>query len=98
MDFHIPGSPLRFSIPDDWLEFRQCALFQRVADFYMYPRELDPDTDIVAIEQIEPPQRDTGIPPFKIHRLVPVLLGLQSTTGVIPPIEVDQLDTASYRY
>jgi hypothetical protein len=64
----------------------------------MYPRELDSDTEIVPIEQVEPPQRDAGILPFKIRRLVPVLFGMQSPDGVIPPIEVVQQDTAAYSY
>jgi hypothetical protein len=40
--------------------------------------------DVVPVKDVEPPQRDIDIEPFKKHRLVPVLFGLQSQHGVVP--------------
>jgi hypothetical protein len=64
----------------------------------MYPRELDPDTDVVPVEQVEPPRRDTGTRDFDIRRLVPVLFGIQSAHGVVPPIEVEPQSSGVYAY
>jgi hypothetical protein len=46
------------------------------------------DSDVVPVEDVEPPQRDIDIEPFNKHRLVPVAFGLQSQHGVVPPVEV----------
>jgi|SRR6185437_7482243 len=98
MVFFVPRSATQFCIPDDWWTLCDCDMFQRKTDFYVYPRELDLHTDIVAIEEVEPPNRDAGTEPFKKHRLVPVLLGLQSQEGVVPPVEVLAQDGGRYRY
>ena len=98
MDFTVPNSTLSFHIPDSWLSFCQCGAFQRKIDFYVYPRELDPYTDVVPIGKVEPPLRDAGIPGFQMHRLVPILLGMQSPDGMVPPVEVVQQDSGSYLY
>ena len=98
MVFSVPRSTVRFTIPDDWWQFCDCARFHRKADFYIYPPELDLHTNVVAIEDVEPPQRDAGTELFKKHRLVPVLLGLQSQQGVVPPVEVLVQGCGRYKY
>ena len=98
MVFSVPGSIISFDIPDDWWQFCDCTTFRRRTEFYIYPSELDSHTDVVPVEAVEPPRRDAGIEPFQKHRLVAVLLGLQSPHGVVPPVEVIAQNGGHYKY
>jgi hypothetical protein len=98
MMFSVLGSTQAFTIPDLWWTFCECAAFRRTIDFYTYPPELDAHTDVVPIANVEPPQRDDGVPPFIKDRMVAVLVGLQSPHGVVPPIHVCQHNQDGYRY
>lgn len=98
MVFSVPGSIITFDIPDEWWQFCDCTTFRRRTDFYIYPPELDPHTNVVPVEEIEPPQRDAGTELFQKHRLVAVLLGVQSLNGVVPPVEVLAQNSGHYKY
>jgi hypothetical protein len=47
-----------------------------------------PTVQIVPLSEIEPPTRNSAIPPFKKYKLIPVLFGFQSPESPLPPVEV----------
>jgi hypothetical protein len=96
MQFSVPGSDVRFTIPDDWWTF--CELPIRLpSKFYPYTRKCK-EARAVALLEIEPPRRDDGVPPFRKYKLVPVLLGFTSPECAIPPVRVEEIRDSRYRY
>jgi len=65
---------------------------------YYYPKE-DAKIQIIPLSEIEPPQRNKGIPPFKKYKLVPVLFGFLCPEPTLPPIEIEKLpEKSAYAY
>jgi hypothetical protein len=57
--------------------------------FYPYRPRGDQEIDAVPLADIEPPLRNSGVPPFKKYKMVPVLFALASPECALPPVEVD---------
>lgn len=97
MNFAVPGSTVRFAIPDDWWDFCEMPHFRPTSEFYPYTRACTTAV-AVPIGEIEPPRRDPGIPPFRKYKLVPVLLAFQSPQCALPPVPVQPVSSSPYRY
>lgn len=68
--------------------------FVRRSDFY------PPNAatwDLVDMAEIEPPQRDSGIPSFKKYKLVPVLFAFSSPECALPLVKLNWIE-GSDRY
>ncbi len=88
MRFQTPLGDVEFTIPDEWWRFAEASRLSADSESY-YPYTLTAQgVQIVALRDIEPPQRDNGIPPFKKYKLVPVLLAFHSPECELPPLEV----------
>ncbi len=88
MKFRTPRRDVEFEIPDEWLSF--CATEESAAEqisFYPYSLTAQ-NVQVVELSEIEPPQRDACLAPFKKYKLVPVLLAFQSPECELPPVEV----------
>jgi hypothetical protein len=42
--------------------------------------------------------RNSGVPPFKKYKMVPILFALSSPECALPPVEVDALAPAAHRF
>lgn len=94
----IPGTNLEFEIPQDWWLFCDMNIWN-VNDYKYYPHNGSlRETKIANITHIEPPTRDNGITPFKKYKLVPILLAFTSPECVLPPVEVRENNSGSYKY
>jgi hypothetical protein len=86
-----------YTIPEDWLEFCDVPNWTRGSDYYPYKSHRI--VEIVPLSDIEPPQRDTDIAPFKKYKMCPVLFAFQSPECELPPVLVKPLTTnVSFRY
>ena len=86
-----------YTIPEDWLTFCEVASWSRQTDYYVYPQGRT--VEILALADIEPPQRDDGMAPFKKFKMVPVLMAFLSPECSLPPVVVEPLaEGSSYRY
>jgi hypothetical protein len=93
----VAGVP--FEIPDDWWSFAEMDSFSpRGGGFYPYRQsEVTGDIHVVPLADIEPPMRNSGVPPFKKYKMLPVLLAFLSPECALPPVEV-QRSAPSERY
>jgi hypothetical protein len=105
MLFQLPRQDGTFEIPDAWWQFADMASYQRVGGFYPYQglirgeRFIDRRrVEVVPLVDIEPLRRDPGTPLFRKYKLVPVLMGLQSPTGYLPPCELRRTDGGPYAF
>jgi hypothetical protein len=86
-----------FEIPDEWWRFADMNTFSLdgARCFPVDPARVD---DLVPVVDIEPPERDPGVAPFKKAKMVPILMAFVSSNA-LPPIEVCRLGVAApYRY
>jgi hypothetical protein len=99
MRFETPAGLVTFEIPDDWWSFAEMDNFStKGGRFYAYPPDAQ-DVDVVAISDVEPPMRNSGVPPLKKHKMVPILFGLSSPECALPPVEVQALAApAAHRF
>ena len=97
MDFAVPNSDLRFAIPDNWWHFCELRDFHPQSEFFPYTRA-STSAYAVPISQIDPPQRDGGMPPFKKYKMVPVLLAFTSPECQIPPVHVERASAERHAY
>lgn len=105
MLFQLPGQNSTFEIPDAWWDFAEMASHQRIGEFYPYQGLIRGEmlidrsrVDVVPLADIAPPRRAAGTPLFRKCKLVPVLLGLQSPHGYLPPCEVVSHADGPFRY
>lgn len=97
MQFTTPGG-IAFQIPDDWWRFADMDRFRVPAGGGFYPYAQAPSLEVVPIEQIEPPTRDTGVELFKKYKLLPVLFAFQSPECALPAVKVQRLAAGPYRF
>ncbi|MEO8500910.1 MAG: hypothetical protein ABI565_08335 [Vicinamibacteria bacterium] len=84
-------------IPDEWWAFSEMNQFDRDGRrcFNTDPSAVD---ELVEIQFVEPPVRAPGVAPFKKARLVPILMGIVSSSPM-PPIEACRLPASGkYRF
>jgi hypothetical protein len=99
MHFETPGGDVAFDIPDEWWRFAEMDTFTLRGRFYPYGPRGDQEIDAVPLADIEPPLRNSGVPPFKKYKMVPVLFALASPECALPPVEVDALaGSSAYRF
>jgi hypothetical protein len=99
--FETPGGEVAFEIPDEWWHFAEMDTFSsKGGRFYPYrPLTGDQEIEAVPLTDIEPPTRNSGVPPFKKYKMVPVLFALYSPECALPPVEVNALVApAAYRF
>jgi hypothetical protein len=63
-----------------------------------YPAQAHADWKVVPIEDIQPPTRNTGVPPFKKYKMVPLLFAFRSPECALPPVEVCAASEGPYRF
>jgi hypothetical protein len=99
MRFETPAGQVAFEIPDDWWSFTEMDNFSLEGHrFYAYPLHAQ-GVDVVPLSDIEPPMRNSGVPPFKKYKMVPILFALSSPECALPPVEVDALAApAAHRF
>jgi hypothetical protein len=68
--------------------------------FYPYRQsEITGDIYVVPLSDIEPPMRNSGVPPFKKYKMLPVLFAFLSPECALPPVEVQCLaPSETYRF
>jgi hypothetical protein len=100
MQFETPITGIRFEIPDDWWSFAEMDTFVlRGGGFYPYQQCASAaEIDVVPLTDVEPPLRDSGVPPFKKYKLVPVLFALLSPEGTLPPVEGFMASSGRHRF
>jgi hypothetical protein len=98
MRFQTPRRDIEFVISDEWWSFAEMETFDPGPGGYYPYNPVYPQVKIIDLSEVEPPQRDVSIPPFKKYKLVPVLLAFQSPECEIPPIEVLERRESGYRY
>src|SRR6266849_1607646 len=93
MRFEISATGIGFEIPDDWWSFAEMDSFSpKGGGFYPYKQsDITEDIHVVLLSEIEPPMRNSGVPPFKKYKMVPVLLAFLSPECLLPPVEVQAL-------
>ena len=97
MRFRTPRDDHAFEIPDDWWAFVELDSLLSDPGPY-YPYKPSDAVQIISLSEIEPPQRDAGVEPFKKYKLVPVLLAFRSPECELPPIQLAELEGSIYRY
>jgi hypothetical protein len=98
MHFETPGGEVAFEIPDEWWHFAEMDTFtSRGGRFYPYRPLLGEEIDAVPLADVEPPMRNSGVPPFKKYKMVPILFAFCSPECALPPVEVSAL-TGSAAY
>jgi len=99
MRFEIAPGQVVFEIPDDWWFFAEMdRLSSNGGRFYAYPPHFR-GVEVVPLSDVEPPMRNSGVPPFKKYKMVPILFALSSPECALPPIDVDALTApAAYRF
>jgi hypothetical protein len=93
VQFETPGGEVAFEIPDKWWHFAEMDTFSSKGGRF-YPYRLlpgDQEIEAVLLTDIEPPTRNSGVPPFKKYKMVPVLFALSSPECALPPVEVNAL-------
>jgi len=98
MKFRTPRRDIEFDIPDEWLSF--CAPDQSVSEqisFYPYSPAAQ-NVQVVELCEVEPPQRDPHVTPFKKYKLLPVLFAFQSPECELPPVDVVVIQGGAYAY
>jgi len=91
MRFETPAGQVAFEIPDGWWFFTEMDNFSLEGHrFYAYPLHAR-SVDVVPLSDVEPPMRNSGVPPFKKYKMVPILFALSSPECALPPVEVDAL-------
>jgi hypothetical protein len=95
--FLIPLMAALFEIPDEWWSFAEMGGFAPSGGGYYAPPPTS-DFEVVAVEAVEPPMRNGGVPPFKKYKLVPVLFAFRSPECALPPIEVFSASEGPYRF
>ena len=101
MQFQTSPTGAIFEIPDDWWSFAEMNAFSPGGGgYYPYdPRWNTQDVEVVYLSDIEPPTRNSRVPPFKKYKLVPVLLAFRSPECALPPVEVQPFrGSRSYRF
>lgn len=98
MRFQTPRRDIEFTIADGWWAFSEMETFDTGPSSYYPYTPSAKGVQIIELSEIEPPQRDVGIPPFKKYKLVPLLLAFQSPECELPPIEVCEGHESGYRY
>jgi len=93
MHFETPTEQVAFEIPDEWWQFAEMDAFSsKGGRFYPYrPLRDAQEVDAVPLSDIEPPMRNSGVPPFKKYKMVPILFALCSPECALPPVKVDAL-------
>lgn len=97
MEFQVPGSGVRFAVPDEWWDFCEMRDFRPPSTCYLYEANT-PQTLVVSVNEVEPPRRDVGLPPFRKCKLAPILLAFGSPRCPLPPLLVELINSGSYRY
>jgi hypothetical protein len=87
MQFRTPAG-VPFEIPDEWWECADMHGFSTGGSRFYPCLPSSQNVQIVALSEIEPPTRNSAIPPFKKYKLIPVLFGFQSPESPLPPVEV----------
>ena len=95
MRFETPDGTA-FEFPDEWWNFADMPGYSRHGA-RCYPVDGEQVDDLIPISEVEPPQRDPGIVPFKKSKLVPILMAVVSSNA-IPPVQVKRLGNAKGRF
>jgi hypothetical protein len=96
VQFRAPGST-GFDIPEEWWRFAGMDAFA-LNGARCFPVDAARVDDLVAIADIEPPQRDPGIAAFKKAKMVPILMALVAGNE-LPPVKACRFGSPSqYRY
>jgi hypothetical protein len=101
MRFENSAARMPFEIPDDWWSFAEMDSFSpKGGGFYPYQQSgITADMCVVPLSDIEPPIRNSGVPPFKKYKMVPILLAFLSPECALPPVEVQPLmPSETYRF
>ena len=92
MHFQTPKGEIAFDIPDEWWHFAEMDAFTLRGRFYPYRASAShQEIAAVPIAEIEPPARNSGVPPFKKYKMVPVLFGFCSPECALPPVQIEPL-------
>ena len=84
MRFETPAGQVAFEIPDGWWFFTEMDNFSLEGHrFYAYPLHAR-SVDVVPLSDVEPPMRNSGVPPFKKYKMVPILFALSSPECALP--------------
>ena len=101
MHFKTPRGEVAFEIPDEWWRFSEMDTFtSQGGRFYPYcALRGDQEIDAVSLVDVEPPMRNSGVPPFKKYKMVPILFAFCSPECALPPVEVNVfVEPAAYRF
>ncbi len=70
-----------------------------IGEYKYYPyKHSESNAEVVSISVVEPPLRNSGIPPFKKYKLVPILMAFTSPECELPPVEVQLHESDTYKY
>jgi hypothetical protein len=99
MRFETPAGQVAFEIADDWWFYAEMDNFSaKRGRYYAYPPHAQ-GVDVVPLSDVEPPMRNSGVPPFKKYKMVPILFALSSPECALPPVEVGALAVrAAHRF
>ena len=86
MHFKTPRGEVAFEIPDEWWRFSEMDTFtSQGGRFYPYcALRGDQEIDAVSLVDVEPPMRNSGVPPFKKYKMVPILFAFCSPECALP--------------
>jgi hypothetical protein len=98
MLFSLPNNGIEFEIPDDWWLFAGMNDFKLNGGRYYPYLQSEREIRVVPINEIEPPLRAQGVPPFKKYKLLPILFAFMSPECALPLVEVSEIDVGKYKY
>ena len=78
-----------YTIPEDWLSFCDVPNWKHGSDYY--PNPSDRIVEIVPLSDIEPPQLDSDMVPFKKYKMRSMLFAFQSPECALRPTLVEPL-------
>lgn len=89
MQFTVPAAGAVFEIPDEWWEEAAIRTFSPRATAYQYfARNAEP-VQLVSLDHIEPPIRDSGVAGLRRERTVRLLRGFVAGDAIdLVPIDV----------
>ena len=95
MKWKVPNSEVEFEVPDDWWTSAGMENFVPSSDYY--PTKKSSCSEIVAVEEVDPPLREKG---FRNRESVVEVLIKMRTGEELEPIEVrsrEKTGTEKYR-
>ncbi len=90
MIFQTPLGDVEFELEDEWWSFCEMESFNPESPYYPYDSS-NPIVEIVGIESVKPPTRHPDVSPFKIYKMVPVLMAFTSPECALPAVPVKRI-------